>query len=247
MKALIFVAGYATRMYPLTLDKPKALLPLGGRPVIDYILEQINQLPAVDKVYVVTNHKFAPQFDMWAREAVSAIPIELLDDGTTNEEDRRGAIGDIYYAICEKGIDDDLLVVAGDNYFTYSLTNYYAFFKEKGSDAVCAIRESDRKRLRQLAVAKLDDCGKVTALVEKPQEPESDIAIYATYFYKKETLPLFARYLEEGNSPDAPGYFVQWLHKIKDVYAFIMDGECYDIGTIEMYEAVNASLLKGKI
>jgi glucose-1-phosphate thymidylyltransferase len=235
MKAIILLAGYATRMYPLTQNQPKALLPLKGKPVIDYIIDQINKLP-VDTIYAVTNSKFYPHFVAWAKTAPTTIPIEVLDDGTTSNENRRGAIGDILFTIEEKNIDDDLFIVAGDNYFTYDLTEQYDVFQRTGCDTIAGKALDDPEQLKAFAVAKLDANGKVLDLVEKPAVPESNMAIYATYFYRKDTVPLFKQYLAQGNNPDAPGRFPQWLHKIRDVYSYTMNGDCYDIGTIEMYE-----------
>jgi len=236
MKAIILIAGYATRMYPLTENQPKALLPLKGKPVIDYIVEQINQLPEVDKIYAVTNHKFYTHFCNWAKTAPTNIPVEVINDGTTSNENRRGANGDIQFCIDEKNIDDELFIVAGDNYFTYDLKEQLNMFRTTGCDTIAGKELDDIEQLKAFAVAKLDANGKVLDLVEKPQVPESNIAIYATYFYKKETIPLFKQYLDEGNDPDKPGSFPQWLHKTRDVYAYIMNGDCYDIGTIKMYE-----------
>lgn len=257
MKAILLVAGYATRMFPLTENQPKALLPLRGKPVLDYIMEQIYHLPGVDHIYVVSNTKFFPHFSEWAETwrtgekiaAISAtpasavsialIPLTVLDDGTTSNATRRGAIGDILFALNEGEIDDDIFVVAGDNYFTYDLREQYDFFRETGCDTVCGKKLDDYEALKAFAVAKLDARGKVLELVEKPAEPQSDIAIYASYFYLRDTLPLFKEYLESGENPDPPGGFPQWLHTRRDVYAYTMNGDCYDIGTIEMYEAMN--------
>ena len=239
MKAIILLAGYATRMYPLTENQPKALLPLKGKPVIDYIIDQMNQIPAIDTIYAVTNTKFYPHFTEWAKTAPTTIPIEVLDDGTTTNENRRGAIGDIFFTIQEKNIQDELFIVAGDNYFTYDLKEQYDLYKATGCDTLAGKQLDDIEMLKAFAVAKLDPNGKVLDLVEKPAQPESDIAIYATYFYKKETVPLFKTYLDEGNNQDPPGGFPQWLHKRQDVYAYKMNGDCYDIGTIEMYEEMN--------
>jgi glucose-1-phosphate thymidylyltransferase len=246
MKAIILVAGYATRMYPLTLNQPKALLSLGGKPVIDYIVEQIERLEVVDHIYVVSNHKFYEPFLTWCSQSKSAVPIDVLDDGTDTNENRRGAIGDILYTLREKNIDDDIFVVAGDNYFTYDLREQYGLFISSGCDTVCAARLADREKLKSFAVAILDENNRVIDLVEKPKEPPSDIAVYATYFDTRETLPLFERYIREGNNTDQPGYFAQWLHKINEVRAYIMNGENHDIGTIEEYEAVNAQLMNTK-
>jgi len=239
MKAIILLAGYATRMYPLTENQPKALLPLRGKAVIDYIIEQINRIPDIDTIYAVTNSKFYTHFCDWAKTAPTTIPIEVLDDGTTTNETRRGAVGDIYFTITEKNIDDELFIVAGDNYFTYDLKEQFDMFRKTGCDTIAGKELDDIQMLKAFAVAKLDENNKVLDLVEKPENPQSNIAIYATYFYLKDTVKLFKQYLDEGNNPDPPGSFPQWLHKIRDVYAYKMNGDCYDIGTIEMYEEMN--------
>lgn len=240
MKAIILAAGYATRLYPLTLNQPKALLPIGGQPIIDSIVNQINTIDAVDEIYVVTNHKFASHFEQWAKEVKSNTPIVVLDDGTMTEETRMGAIGDIDFVIKQKKIDDDLLVIAGDNFFTYRLADYYAFFKSKNRDCVCVKKWEDAATLNQFGIALLDDDAKVLDIEEKPEKPKSNTVVFATYMYLRETVPLFAQYLKEGNKPDAPGYFPAWLYKRKDVYAYTFSGECYDVGTHESYKEVCA-------
>ncbi len=235
MKAIILVAGYATRLYPLTLTTPKPLLPINNKPIIDYIVDELNTIDAIDQIYVVSNHKFAKNFDQWAADKANQKPICVLDDGTETEETRRGAIGDIFFTLEEGNIDDDVIIIAGDNFFTYTLLDYYNYYKNSGCDCVCAKQFTDSEMIKQLAVALLDENNKIINLEEKPSEPKSDIAVFATYIYKKETLPLFKQYLDEGNKPDAPGYFVQWLYTKKDVKAYVMNGECYDIGTPQSY------------
>jgi len=239
MKAIILLAGYATRMYPLTENQPKALLPLRGKAVIDYIIEQINRIPDIDTIYAITNSKFYTHFCDWAKTAPTAIPIEVLDDGTSTPETRLGAVGDVYFTITEKSIDDELFIVAGDNYFTYDLKEQYDLFRKTGCDTIAGKELNDIEMLKAFAVAKLDPDGKVLDLIEKPPEPQSNIAIYATYFYRQDTVKLFKQYLDEGNNADLIGAFPQWLHKIRDVYAYKMNGDCYDIGTIKMYEEMN--------
>lgn len=239
MKAIILAAGYATRMYPLTENKPKALLPLRGKPVINYIIEQINNLACVNGIFVVTNSRFYPHFNEWAKNAPTTLPVEVLDDGTTNNENRRGAVGDVAFTINEKKIDDEILVIASDNYFTFDLREQLAKFRETGSDTLAAIRLDDEEKLKAFAVAVLSAEGKVLELEEKPQKPKSNTAIFAIYFFRKETVPLFEKYLREGHSPDNIGAFPQWLLQNHDLYAYKMNGECYDIGTIEMYEKLN--------
>lgn len=238
MKVIILVAGYATRLYPLTLNKPKALLPINEKPIIDYIVDEINTLKDADKIYVVSNHKFADDFYNWAENKDNPIEIKVLDDGTTNEENRKGAIGDIYYAIEKEKIDDDLMVIAGDNFFTYKLAEYYDFFKSINKDCICVKKFEDMEMIKQLGVALLDENNKVLDLEEKPEKPKSNMAVFATYIYLKETIPLFKKYLEDGNKPDAPGYFTSWLYKIKDLYAYKMNGDCFDIGTPKAYEDI---------
>ncbi|MDR2649342.1 MAG: nucleotidyltransferase family protein [Clostridiales bacterium] len=241
---MILAAGYATRLYPLTLDKPKALLKVQRKPIIDYIAEQINTISDIDKIIVISNHKFVNQFNDWAMSARSDIPIKVLDDGTVEEGRRLGAIGDIGFVIEHEHIDDDVVVIAGDNLFTFPLAEYKRFFVEKGGDCVCVRRMEDREACKQLGIAMLDETGRVIDMEEKPAEPKSDCAVFATYMYKRETIPLIKQYLDEGNKPDAPGFFVSWLYKRKPVYAYVMNGECYDIGTPEALKQAEFLALK---
>lgn len=243
MKALILAAGYATRLYPLTINNPKPLLPINGRPIIDYIVDEINTIDVIDKIYVISNHKFAGHFEQWAETVKSEREVVILDDMTSTEETKLGAVGDIQFVIESEKIDDELMIAAGDNYFTFKLKEYYDFYRSISRDCVCAKRLDDVEMLKSFAVASVNDAGKIMELVEKPQQPKSDLAVYATYIYKRDTVPMFKQYLEEGNKPDAPGYFVQWLYKRKDVYAYIMNGDCYDIGTPKAYEDINKLLM----
>lgn len=238
MKAIILAAGYATRLYPLTLHTPKALLPINQKAIIDYIVEELNTIQEIDAIYVVTNHRFADDFTTWAKTAPGKTPIEVIDDGTTDDTNKKGAVGDIGFVIEQKQIDDELLVIAGDNFFTYSLRDYVNFYREKGHDCVCVKKWPNREELKQFGVALLDADGKVLDIEEKPAQPKSDTAVFATYLYKQDTVPLFAEYLAAGNNPDAPGNFPAWLYRRKDVYAYTFSGECYDIGTPESYREV---------
>lgn len=235
MKAVILAAGYATRLYPLTKYYPKPLLKIGGKTMMDFIVDEINNVPEVDSIYVVTNHKMHKYFDNWVQKRPDAAKIKVLDDGTTEDGIRLGAIGDIQFTIEKGRIDDDLLVIAGDNYFTYGISEFYAYFKKMGKDCCCVMQIDEPERLKQLGVAELDENSRLIGMEEKPSEPKSNKAVYATYFYTRETVKLFERYLREGNQPDAPGNFLNWLYKIKDVYAWTMTGDCYDIGTCSEY------------
>ena len=164
----------------------------------------------------------------------------IFDDGTSTEDTRRGAIGDIQYTIEQGNIDDDVVIIAGDNLFTYALKEYYDFYKKKNADCVCVKQFDDMEMIKQLGVDLLDENNKVIDLEEKPQNPKSNKAAFATYMYTKETVPMIKKYLESGNMPDAPGYFLQWLHKKKTVYAYVMNGECYDVGTLKALEEVRS-------
>ena len=239
MKCIILAAGYATRMYPLTEHTPKSLLPVAGRPVIDYIMEQIETLDEVDVVYVVTNRRFVGQFGDWLAERSWSKRVELIDDGSTCNDDRLGAIGDLDLVIERTGLCDDVLVLAGDNLFEFPLAQFVAFFKEKGSAAVTIRRQPDPERLRRTGVVEVDDGWRVISFEEKPKNPRSQYAAPAFYIYSKEVLPLVRQYLDEDNNPDAPGNLVAWVHTRRPMYAFLFEEMRYDIGNIETYREVD--------
>jgi len=238
MKVLLLNAGYATRLYPLTENMPKSLLPLGKKLIIDYILDSIDSLSDVSEIILISNSKFASMFQDWvdSLDRTGKAPICVLDDGTNSPDNMRGAIGDIKFAIDEKNIDEDICIMAGDNIFTYDINEMYGFFKQKKYDTLVAINVPEKNQLQKLAVAILDDDGMILDMTEKPEEPKSHWGIYATYFYKRDTIKLIDTYLEEGNSPDAPGNFPSWLYKKCPVYAYKATGDCIDIGTLENYE-----------
>ena len=239
MKAIILAAGYATRLYPLTITRPKALLPIAGKPILDYIVDEIETIDEVTSLVIISNDKFYGNFTEWKESRKSCLDITVLNDNTTDDTNKLGAVGDIDFAIDKLGIDEDILVMAGDNIFTFHLKDFADFYKKKNSDTILVKRLSDINDLKRMGNAVLDDSGRVLDMVEKPENPPSDIAVFAVYMYKKETLPMIKQYLGEGGNPDAPGFFPSWLHKKKDVYAYLFDGECYDIGTPESYKEVN--------
>jgi glucose-1-phosphate thymidylyltransferase len=228
MKALILAAGYATRLRPLTDSVPKMLLPLAERPMLDYLLDRIREVDELDEIHLVTNAQFAPAFRDWAPEDVT-----VHDDGTTSNEDRLGAIGDIAFTIEQAGLEgEDLLVVAGDNLIGYSLPEFVDFWQEKGSGAIAVHEVADRSLLPHYGVVELDDDDRVVGLEEKPAEPKSNLAATAAYLYRGADLELLPRYLEEGNAPDAPGNFAVWLHTRAPLYGYRFSGEWHDIGDL---------------
>lgn len=231
MKALILAAGYATRLRPLTDSIPKQLLPVGGRPMVDWILERIAETSA-DEVHLVTNARFAADFERWA----DGKDVQVHNDGTTSNEDRLGAIGDIRFV----GLDDDLLVIAGDNLFDDSLADYESYWHTRGGSSVAVLDVGDRELAKQYGVVDVDEDDRITDFLEKPADPPTTLCATATYLYTREHARLVATYLDEGNPPDQPGNFVTWLHERAPVYAYRFRGEWYDIGdAAQLLEADN--------
>lgn len=231
MKALILAAGYATRLRPLTDSIPKQLLPVGGRPMVDWILERIAETSA-DEVHLVTNARFAADFERWA----DGKDVHVHNDGTTSNEDRLGAIGDIRFV----GLDDDLLVIAGDNLFDDSLADYESYWRTRGGSSVAVLDVGDRELAKQYGVVDVDEDDRITDFLEKPADPPTTLCATATYLYTREHARLVATYLDEGNPPDQPGNFVAWLHEREPVYAYRFRGEWYDIGdAAQLLEADN--------
>jgi glucose-1-phosphate thymidylyltransferase len=221
MKALILAAGYATRLRPLTDSIPKQLLPVGGRPMVDWVLDRIQETSA-DEVHLVTNARFARDFERWAADK----DVVIHDDGTTSNEDRLGAIGDIHFV----GLDDDLLVVAGDNLFDYSLADYESYWRSKGGSSVAVLDVGNPELAKKYGIVDVDENDRVIGFVEKPDDPPTTLCATATYLYKREHAALLSTYLDEGNPPDQPGYYIAWLHERAPVYAYRFAGEWYDIG-----------------
>jgi glucose-1-phosphate thymidylyltransferase len=232
MKALILAAGYATRLRPLTDSIPKQLLPIGERPIVDWILDRIAETSA-EEVHLVTNARFAEDFARWAEDK----EVQIHDDGTTSNEDRLGAIGDVQFA----GIDDELLVIAGDNLFDYSLADYEAYWRARpGASCVAVLDVGDPELAKKYGVVDVDKDDRIVGFVEKPEHPPTTLCATATYFYDREHVRLVSTYLDEGNPPDQPGNFIAWLHSRAPVYAYRFEGEWYDIGDREqLLEADN--------
>ena len=227
MKTVILAAGYATRLRPLTDAVPKMLLPLAGRPMLDYLLDSLRDVEP-DEIHLVTNSRFAPAFEAWAPEDVA-----IHDDGTASNDDRLGAIGDIAFTIDAAGLaGEDLLIVAGDNLLGYSLRDFEEFWRAKGGSAIALHEVADRELLRHYGVVELDEEDRVIGFEEKPDDPRSDLAATAAYLYRAQELALLPRYLEDGNPSDAPGNFAAWLHEQAPLYGYRFTGEWHDIGDL---------------
>jgi glucose-1-phosphate thymidylyltransferase len=226
MKAIILAAGYATRLRPLTDTVPKQLLPVGGRPMVDWILDKLREAH-VEEIHVATNHRFAADFDHWA----AGKDVIVHDDGTTSNETRLGAIGNIRFVRDRAALDDDLLVVAGDNLFDYSLADYIAWWRGKdGASAVAVYDVGDLELIRKYSSVELDADDRIIGFVEKPESPQSTLAATATYLFAREHAALVDVYLDEGNPPDQPGNLVAWLHRRRPVYGYRFAGGWHDIG-----------------
>jgi glucose-1-phosphate thymidylyltransferase len=237
MKALILAAGYATRLYPLTQDFPKPLLEVGGRPILDHLVDQLASIPSIDRIVLVTNHRFLPHFERWRLGQPDPKPVELLDDGTTSNEDRLGALGDLRFALEQADLNDDLLVTAADNILRFPLSEFAAAFQTRRAAHVCvhAVENLERRRRTGIAVLGADD--RVIEFAEKPREPKTPWAVPPIYLFPPSALARLPEYLEAGGSPEAPGHFIEWLHKVEPVFAHRINGSILDIGTPESLEA----------
>lgn len=236
MKCLILAAGYATRLYPLTENFPKPLLKVGEKTILDWLLDDIEASQEVDEYIVISNHKFAEHFYAWAKE--KPYKITVVDDGTESNETRLGAVCDIQFAIDKLSLEDDMLVIAGDNVLDFSLTKFIAYTKTKNTSCIMRYFEGNNEKLKKCGVVTIDDKDVITNMVEKPADPESNWCCPPFYYYTKEDAKRIPKAIEDGCGTDAPGSFIAWLSKQTIVYAMEMPGSRYDIGNLESYEAV---------
>lgn len=248
MKCIILAAGYATRLYPLTENFPKPLLEVAGKPILDWLIEDLDSSGYVDSWVVVSNHKFAGHFEKWAQERNGAhcykAPITVLDDGTSTNETRLGAVRDIKFAVDTLGIDDELLVIAGDNLLDFSLNEFLNYAKSKATSCVMRYSEPDEARLQKCAVACVDGDDLITILEEKPARPRSHWACPPFYYYTRENAGWIGRGIESGCGTDAPGSYLAWLCSNAPVHAMLMPGRRYDIGNLESYHQVRQTFEK---
>ena len=236
MKCLILAAGYATRLYPLTENFPKPLLDVRGKTILDWLVDDIDTLGKVDEYIVISNHKFAHHFEEWAKTKSQRVTV--VDDGTSSNETRLGAVCDVQFAIETLGIDDDMLVIAGDNVLDFSLTRFVEYAVAKGASAVMRYYEPEEKRLLKSGVVTIDENDLVTEMTEKSLTPATHWCCPPFYFYAREDAKLVKEGIESGCGTDAPGSYIAWLCKRSRVYAMEMPGKRYDIGNLESYEQV---------
>jgi glucose-1-phosphate thymidylyltransferase len=213
----------------------KPLLPLAGKPIINHLVDQLNAIDDIDRIYVVTNDKFAADFERWAAELNNPRPITVVNDGTTSDEDKRGAIGDIHYVIQQHHIEEPLLIVGGDNAFTFDLTEFVRFFREHGS-SVGLYELDDLEAIKRFNEIVLDERGRITSFREKPPDPKSKLFAICLYLYSADDVRRVAEYLQNGNNPDAPGHYVAWLYTRSELYGVALPGTWYDIGDLHAYK-----------
>jgi glucose-1-phosphate thymidylyltransferase len=247
MKVIILAAGYATRLYPLTLTQPKPLLPVAGKPMVEYVLDNLAPIGGIDRVIVVTNAKFAGHFQKWAdnyRATKSKFDFTIVNDGSTDDTNKLGAIGDIHYVIQKENVDDDLIIVAGDNLFSDQLGDFGKFIREKKAPVLAVYDVGNLEEIKKYNSISVDGHGKITFFEEKPKEPKSTLTGIALYFYPRATIPLIRQYIAEGHNPDQPGRLVQWLYPRVPVFTWRVPGLWYDIGSKETLEQANQIFAK---
>ena len=236
MKCLILAAGYATRLYPLTKNFPKPLLKVGEKTILDWLIDDIDTLNLIDEYVVISNHKFSCHFDAWAKGKKQKITV--VDDGTSTNETRLGAVRDIQYAIEQLNIDDDMLVMAGDNLLDFSLTSFVKYAKEKNTSCILRYYEKDEKKLLKCGVVTVNENDLVTEMTEKSPTPATHWCCPPFYYYTKADARLVKVGIENGCGVDAPGSYIAWLCKKTKIHAMEMPGSRYDIGNLESYEKV---------
>lgn len=238
MKLLILAAGYATRLHPLTLDTPKPLLPVAGQPIINHVLDHALPIGGMDRVIVVTNARFADQFQAWAdtyraSHPVGKLAFTIVNDGSTEDANKLGAIGDIHFVLRNQKLDDDVIVVAGDNLFSQSLETFGRMAREKRTPLLGIYDVGSLEAVKQYNALTLGKDGRITAFEEKPKEPKSTLTGIGLYFYPRHVLPFVRQYMAEGNHPDQPGRLVQWLYPKMPFLTWRVPGLWYDIGSQE--------------
>ncbi|MFN7140217.1 MAG: nucleotidyltransferase family protein [Limisphaerales bacterium] len=248
MKVLILAAGYATRLYPLTQNQPKPLLPVAGKPMIEYVLDNLAPIGDISRVYVVTNNKFADHFQKWAdnyRATKAKLDFTIVNDKSTDDSNKLGAIGDLHLVITKENVDDDLIVVAGDNLFSETLEGFGKFCREKNAPVVGVYDVGSLDDVKKYNSINVDQEGRITFFEEKPKNPTSTLSAIALYFYPKQSLELIKQYIAEGNNPDQPGRLVQWMYPKTPFYTWTVPGLWYDIGSKESLAEANRIYAQG--
>jgi glucose-1-phosphate thymidylyltransferase len=248
MKIVLLCAGYATRLYPLTENTPKPLLPVGGKPMLEWILDRVKELKGVEAAYIISNHKFAGHFEEWTKKVKYPWPVEVVDDRTTSNETRLGAIGDLAYCLKQKKVGiEDILVIAGDNLFSFDLVQFVETGRAKKHAAIAVYDVKDKELAKQYGLVRPDADGKVLEFLEKPQNPPTTLASCGLYWLPSQTRLLLDRYIADGHNPDQPGHYMRWLAETAGLYAVTLKGTWLDIGDRASYDKANAQYQQQKV
>lgn len=237
MKCLILAAGYATRLYPLTENFPKPLLDVGGKTIVDWLIDDLRSANVIDEFVMISNHKFAHHFNAWAK--TKDYKVTVVDDGTSSNETRLGAVKDIQFAIDQLNLDDDMMVLAGDNVLDFSLTKFLTFCQQKQASCTMRYWEAKKETLPKRGVLEMDG-DRVIGMEEKPAQPKTQWCCPPFYFYAKNDAKRIAEALDDGCGFDAPGSFIAWLCQKAPVYAMEMPGSRYDVGNLESYNKIRS-------
>lgn len=232
---IVIAAGYATRLYPLTENFPKPLLSIGQNTILGRLLDDIDALPEVSGHIIVTNHRFVSHFEAWLGTVHYSKPVTIVDDGTSTNETRLGAVCDLLLALEQCRVDDDILVAAADNLLDFSLAGFVGAFKEKGTSMLMCHEQPEVEKLRRTGVIEVDDAMRVLSMQEKPQTPLSHWAVPPFYIYRKEDLGLIRGCIEQGCGKDAPGNLARYLVGRTILHAWPMPGGRFDIGSMDTY------------
>ena len=242
MKLIILAAGYATRLYPLTLNQPKPLLPVAGKPMLEHVVDHVASIDSIDHAYIVTNAKFVSHFEAWAKEYRRPnlkFGFTIVNDQSTDDSNKLGAIGDLNLVMTKHQLNDDIIVVGGDNLFSNDLADFGAFCEQKKSPVTAVYDVGDLEAIKKYNAIEIDAESRITYFEEKPSVPKSTLTGIALYYYPTSALPLIRQYIEEGNNPDQPGRLVQWMYTRVSFYAWKVPGLWYDVGSIETLEEAN--------
>lgn len=241
MKVIILCAGYATRLYPLTENQPKPLLLVGKKPILEWILERVQKVQGVEGVFIVSNQKFSGHFETWAKNASSPWPVEVVNDHTTSNETRLGAIGDLAHVIKTRKIDPcDLMVIAGDNFFDFDLVSFTDFGQKKRPHGVIAVYDvKDKELAKRYGLVRTAADGKILDFQEKPEKPNTTLASSGIYWLPKDIWGLLDRYISSGHNTDQPGHYMRWLAENSGLFACSLKGKWLDIGDLASYQKAN--------
>ena len=240
MRAVLLCAGFGTRLYPLTEDRPKSLLQVAGEPLLNYLVRELETIPLLHQVTLVANGRFYDQFCDWQRKLKSRPTLTIVNDRAGEPENRLGAIKDLQMALSAEKSDDDILVLAGDNLFDAGLEPFISFaLSKRPAGSVGVYQVESRALAKKYGLIQTDSSDKITGFFEKPENPPTLLASMGVYFFPKETLSWIDCYLGEHKNLDAPGYYISWLIKQVPLFAFRFGGSWFDIGDFNSYQKAN--------